>query len=187
MSVKVCLDEDADLLSLAPREFSLRLGVAIPLHGDFRNGVLDVPAIVGRELDRRRADVLFEAVELGGAGDRDDPWLLRQQPGERDLRGRHALLAPDLFQETDHGLVRLAGLRREARQGAAIVVAAEGRSLVDLAGEKAPAQRTVGGQSRSPVPRKPAIPPLRADATRGSIRFGQPRPAGPNSHGHLIC
>ena len=52
--------------------------VTVPLHGDSGDGVVDITKIIGRELDGHRADVLFEAVELGRAGDRNDPWLLRQ-------------------------------------------------------------------------------------------------------------
>src|SRR5712691_6411647 len=64
-------------------------------------------------------------------------WLLAQKPGQRDLRRRRALLAPDLFEQANHGPVRFAGVRRKPGQGGAIVVAAEGRRLVDRAGEKA--------------------------------------------------
>jgi len=126
-----------------------------------------VPQIAGREIDRRGTDVLFEAAELGSAGDWDNPWFLRQEPRQRDLRGGRALLATDLFQETDHGLVRLPGLRRKTRQGAAIVVAAEGRGLVDLAAEKAPAQRTVGDKADAQFL-----------AGRQHLRFGLTLPEG---------
>ena len=53
----------------------------------------------------------------------------------------------NLLQEVDHRAIRLARLRRKARQGGAIVVAAERRRLVDLAGEEAPAQRAVGNEA----------------------------------------
>ena len=48
-----------------------------------------------------------------------DPRLLRQQPGQRDLRGCRVLLLANLCQQVDHGPVRLARLRCEARQGGA--------------------------------------------------------------------
>jgi hypothetical protein len=57
---------------------SLCLGVAVAFDGDLRRGGIDVPKIRGRKLDRTRADVLLETAELGGAGDRGDPRLLRQ-------------------------------------------------------------------------------------------------------------
>jgi hypothetical protein len=40
-------------------------------------------------------------MQLGAAGNRHDPRLLRQQPGERDLRGRRLLLACDALQQID--------------------------------------------------------------------------------------
>jgi hypothetical protein len=43
--------------------------------------------VVPRQLDIRRADVLFKPAELCGTGDRHDPRLLLEQPRDRDLRG----------------------------------------------------------------------------------------------------
>ena len=69
----------------------LRLGVARALRGDLRCSGLDLPQVVGGELDVGGGDVLLEPVQLRGAGDRDDPRLLGEQPGERDLRRRCTL------------------------------------------------------------------------------------------------
>ena len=66
---------------LAARALCLRLRIAVAFHGDLRGGGVDALEIIGCELDRSRGDVLLEAVELGGARDRHDPRLLRQQPG----------------------------------------------------------------------------------------------------------
>ena len=52
------------------------LAVAAALHFDLRGGVLDLGELVGRQLDVGSADVLPQAVQLAGAGDRDDPGLL---------------------------------------------------------------------------------------------------------------
>ena len=41
--------------------------------------------------------------------------LLRQQPGQRDLRGRRSLAVRDRAEQVDQRLVRLPGLGREAR------------------------------------------------------------------------
>src|SRR5258706_6893428 len=128
-------------------EVFLHLRVAITLYGDLGNGILDVPEVISRELDGCRVDVLPETVERGGAGDRNDPWLLRQEPGERDLRRRRALSAPDLFQKVDHGSVRAASLLREPRHSAATVIAAECRGVVDFAGEETPSERTVRNEA----------------------------------------
>ena len=64
--------------------------VAIALHRDGGERLVDLAKVLGLELDAGGADVFLEAVQLGGAGDRHDPRLLRQQPGERDLRRRRA-------------------------------------------------------------------------------------------------
>ena len=45
--------------------------------------------------DLSRPDVLLEPMQPGGAGNRHDPRLLRQQPAERDLRGGRLLLTCD--------------------------------------------------------------------------------------------
>jgi hypothetical protein len=79
---------------LSAREFCLRARVAVPLYGDMRRGVLDVPPRVGRERQGGSPDVLLEALQPGGAGDRDDPRLARQQPGERDCARVAAFRSP---------------------------------------------------------------------------------------------
>ena len=86
-------------------------------------------------------------MQLGGAGDRHDPGLLRQQPGERDLRRRRLLSAAMSAEQIDQRLVCLAGLRREARDDVAEVGAVERRVLVDRAGEKSLAERAEGNEA----------------------------------------
>jgi AraC-like DNA-binding protein len=58
--------------------------VPSPLHRDLGGGALDVAEIVRRQLDRDPADVLVQVLQLPGAGNRNDPCFLGQQPGERD-------------------------------------------------------------------------------------------------------
>jgi len=101
----------------------------------------------GGEFDLKRADVLFQAMELGCAGDWNDPRLLREQPGEGNLRGRGVFSAAQFCEQIDHGLVGLQGFRREAGQGTAEVVAGECGALVDLAGEEAFAEWAVGDEA----------------------------------------
>src|SRR4029077_7000395 len=161
------VDASIGLAPLALRALRFCPRVAVALYSDLRGGFLDVLEIVGRKLARSRADVLLEPVELGSAGNRDDPRLLCQQPGECDLRRSRALLLADLFQQIDHWPVCLASLGRKARQAGAIVVAAEGGGLVDLAGEEAPAQGTKGNE---------ADPQLRAN--RQHLRLGLTPPEG---------
>src|SRR5579859_2033410 len=141
-----------DLLSQPSTPLTLRpcgvgLGIAITDDGDLRGGVLDPPQLVPRQYDRRRSDVLLQPVEFGSAGDRNDPWLLRQEPCQRDLRRCGALLRPDRFQQVNHRPVCLASSGRKARQACAIVVAAERGRLVDLAGEKASSERAKGDEA----------------------------------------
>jgi hypothetical protein len=53
-------------------------------------------------------------VQLGGARNRHDPRLLRQQPGQRDLGRRRAFALRDLAQQIDQRLVglRASGVKR---------------------------------------------------------------------------
>ena len=70
--------------------------IPVALHRDIGDGRRDLAQVFLGQRDVGRADVLFEAAELGCAGDRDDPRLLRQQPGERDLRRRRLRAGRDL-------------------------------------------------------------------------------------------
>ena len=89
--------------------------IAVALHRDGRDGALDFTEIVGSQFDGSRADVLFQALQLRCTRDRDDPGLLSQQPGDRDLSGRRLLPGRDFAEQIDQGLVRPSRLRREAR------------------------------------------------------------------------
>src|SRR6185436_797784 len=101
----------------------------------------------GCELDCRRSQVLFQALQLPGARDGNDPRLLGKQPGKRYLRRSRFLPLRALAKETHQYLIRLASLRRKAREIVAEVGAVECGVLVDLAREEAPAQRTVGNEA----------------------------------------
>src|SRR4051794_13617590 len=89
--------------------------VTSPLHTDLCSGTFYVAEILTCELYCCCADVLVEAVQLGRAGNRNDPRLLRQQPGKRDLAGRSALSLCDVLQQIDERLIGLPVLRIEAR------------------------------------------------------------------------
>ena len=114
------------------------LRVAVSLYHETRRDAVDLAQVVGGQFDRGRAEVLLQAVQLRRAGDRHDPRLLRQQPGERDLRGRRPLALRDRAEQVDQRLVRLARLGREAGNGVAEVGAVERRVLVDLARSGSP-------------------------------------------------
>jgi len=119
------------------------------VHRDLCGGDIDVPQIAGREFDRDCPDVLVQAMQLGGAWDRDHPRLLRQQPGECDLSRRGLFPFRDTGEQMNQGLIGLEGLRREARQGAAEVGTVELRIFIDLAREEPLAQGAVGDQADS--------------------------------------
>src|SRR5262249_25959660 len=108
------------------------------------HSVIELPYIVGCELDRNGADVLVEALELPAAGDRHNPRLLCQQPGQCDLGWRRAFLRANLGEQVNHNLIRFDGLWRKAWIAAAYIGAVERGALVDLAGEIPPAERAVG-------------------------------------------
>ena len=111
--------------------------VTIPLHGDLGEGAVDLAEIVGGQFDRRRAEVLFEPMQLRGSGDRNDPRLLRQQPSERDLSRGRLLSRRDFAKQIDESLVRFPGLWREARDDVAEIALIERRFFADRAREEA--------------------------------------------------
>ena len=55
--------------------------VAVARDGDFGDRCLDLRQVLVAERERRRSEVLCQAVQLGRAGDRRDPWLLLEEPG----------------------------------------------------------------------------------------------------------
>ncbi len=64
---------------------------------------------------------------------RHDPGLLREEPGERDLRRSGGFALGDGADEMDESHVRFARLGREARDDVAEVSGVELRVFVDLA------------------------------------------------------
>jgi hypothetical protein len=119
------------------------------MHRDLGGGVFDLTKIVGRKFDCSCSDVFFQAMQLRGARDWNNPRPLSEQPPERDLSRGCLLPFCDAAEEFNQRLVRLERLRREARESAAEVSAVELRVFVDLAREKAFAQRAVGNEADS--------------------------------------
>ena len=144
------------------------------LHRDLGQRRFDVAQIVRRQLDGGRADVLLQTMQLRGAGDRHDPRLLSQQPGERDLGGRRLLPRCDSREQIDQGLVCLARLRREAGNDVAEIGAVERRVLVDRAGEEALAQRAEGDEADPEFLKRRQDFLLGLAATTGNIRSAAP-------------
>src|SRR5207249_2644872 len=97
----------------------------------------------------RGSDVLLEPVHSCGTWNGNDPWLLRQQPRERDLRGCRLLAFCELRQPLDKREICLAVLRRETRDNVAEIGAVERRVLVDLPREEALAQRAERNEADS--------------------------------------
>ena len=92
--------------------------------------------IVGRHLDRNRSDVFFEPMQLGCAGDRHHPRLLRKYPGERYLSGRHLFPFRELADQIDERLIRFPVLRRKARHEVTEIGCIELRILADRSRRK---------------------------------------------------
>src|SRR5579859_4666708 len=63
-------------------------GVAVADDRNLLEGVANLPEVVGAQRDLRGGGVLLHPRRLRRARDRYDPGLLREQPRERDLRGR---------------------------------------------------------------------------------------------------
>ncbi len=82
-------------------------------------------------------------MQLRGAWDGNNPRLLSQQSGKRDLGRGRLLSLGNAAEQNNQGLICLESLWSEARQGASEVGAVEARVFVDFAREEAPAQWAV--------------------------------------------
>lgn len=71
------------------------------LHGDACNRSVDFAEFVRCELNLRCADVLFQAVQFRGPGNRNDPGLLCQQPCQCNLSRGRSFASGDLPEEVD--------------------------------------------------------------------------------------
>jgi hypothetical protein len=100
-------------------------GITLALDRNFGSCVLDLGEVVFRQRDVHRAKIFLQPMQLRRAGDRHDPRLLRQQPGERDLRRGCLLFVGNALEQVNERLVFLHRLRREARKNLAEVIFAE--------------------------------------------------------------
>jgi hypothetical protein len=91
--------------------------IAITLHLDRRNRVLDLRQISGGKDDTRPTKILFKAVELRRSWNRNNPRLLCKEPSQCNLSASHVLLRCDITKYVNKRLVRLAGIFAEARNG----------------------------------------------------------------------
>ena len=114
------------------------------------------------------ADILFQSVQLGRAGDWDDVRPLREQPGKRHLRGGCPLLARDPLQADR----RTPGSFRSPRAGSAACGRTEVRRLgilADRSGAGSPLpRRAVAGRTRCRARRRRQVMPLVSGARHHS-------------------
>jgi hypothetical protein len=91
----------ADRRSFATDHRQLLRRITLALDPDLRGGIGDCLQIVPGQLNFGSADILLEPVKLRGAWDGNDIRPLCEQPGERDLSRRRALLVSDPLLEPD--------------------------------------------------------------------------------------
>src|SRR5438094_3105419 len=103
----------------------MELWIASPFKLDLLRSHFKGMNIVWVELNSRRSKILFKARQLRCARDRNNPRLLRKQPGECDLGGRYLPSRCERTHQINQGLVRFAILRAEPRHAAAKVGAVE--------------------------------------------------------------
>src|SRR5437773_10748473 len=125
------------------------LGISRSLHRDLRSRAIDFTNIFRRKFGCGCSDVLFEPRQLRCARDWHYPWLLSEQPRERDLSRCRLLPFRDHAKQINHDLISFAGLGREARNDVAKVGTVEGGVFVDLSGEKAFPEGTERNQADS--------------------------------------
>src|SRR5215475_12246566 len=92
-------------------------------------------------------EVLLEPMTLRRSGNRYNPRLPRQQPGERDLGRGRVLEHSERLQPLDEYEVRLPVLLREPRHHIAKIGRLERRLVVDRAGQEALAERAEGHEA----------------------------------------
>ena len=137
------------------------------------------PRSSAARLNRRGPEVLVEALEPPGPGDRHDPRLLGEEPGQRDLgRALRRRARRSSRTQVDERLVRLAGLLGEARDRPPDVALRERGRGVDGTRQEALAERAERDEADAQLLERPGSPPPRAGATRASTRSGPRPPAG---------
>src|SRR4051794_29673183 len=122
-------------------------GIAIALNGNFGGHSVQLLKIGGREFDASRSDVLPQSMQSCGAGNRNDPRLLGEQPCERYLGRCGTLPLSKRLDDIDQTTIRLESLGREPREGATVIVRVELCLLCDRSGEISLSERTVGNEA----------------------------------------
>ena len=117
------------------------------------------------------ADILFQATQFGGAWNGNDPGLLGQQPGERDLgrRGAYAGHRPS----DRRGPVGLPCLGRKARDEVAEIGFVE-LCVAAISPVRKPLPSGLNGTKPIPSSSRVGRNPLQVRATTANIRSGEP-------------
>src|SRR5207245_5215246 len=84
----------------------------------------------------------FKALQFRGAGNRNDPGFLCEEPGERDLSGCRILLRGECSNQIHKSAICLAGFRREAGETAAIILLVKLRVFRNRPREESLAKRS---------------------------------------------
>jgi hypothetical protein len=82
---------------------------------DLCRSSFDLVQVFRGQFDIHRPDILFQTLHPPGVWDGDNPRLLRQQPGQGNLRQRRSLLFRHSVPPLDEGQVRFVIFRRETR------------------------------------------------------------------------
>jgi hypothetical protein len=129
------------------RQFLQPFRIASPQHRDLQGCGFDLAEVVQGEFDAICTYVLGQSLQLCRARNGHDPWLLRQQPGYRNLCRRRLFTRCDHTKQIDQRLIRPQGLLSEARKGAPEVDAVEGDGLIDLSREEPLSQWAVRNEA----------------------------------------
>ena len=161
----------APSVRLAINHLLRTLGIAGTLHRDRRGSLVEAIQIVWCEFHCGCAKVLFQAVQLRGAGNRHDPGLLRQNPRERDLSRSRILLLGKTADQIYERLVRLAIFLIETRHSVAEVARIKLCLFCDFAREESLAERAERYEADSEFFQWWAGSLVPALSTTRSIRF----------------
>src|ERR1051325_11273249 len=115
-------------------------GVAGASGGADRDHLGDRLRFVRGQSDVERAEIFLQPLDALRAGDWDDVWALRQQPGETELRDGAALIGGDRLDAFDERAVLLKIVAFKPRMPRAGVALRQVAEIRDDAGEEAAAQ-----------------------------------------------
>jgi len=125
------------------------LGIALARSCAVRSGFIKTAEIVRRKLHAERTEVFLQIFAAFSAGDGNDVAALGEKPCKSELAGRAILFFGDGFDAGDQVEIFLEIVALETRRKAAVVVWCKILEALDLAGEKAAAERAVGYESDS--------------------------------------